>query len=142
MSGLDPQDAAVAAALGFVEWRDAVALFRPLDYRVDPFDLRLFAAVLEHGSITAAARACHVTQPSVSMQLRELTDAVGLPLYEVVGKRLPLTPAGETLANTARAMVAEWADFEQRIDAVRTERDVALSREALHGAREARHGAS
>ncbi len=81
--------------------------------------LKLFLAVAEHGSITAAARACHVTQPSVSMQLRELTDAVGLPLYEVVGKRLHLTPAGETLANTARAMVAEWADFEQRIDAMK-----------------------
>jgi DNA-binding transcriptional LysR family regulator len=53
------------------------------------------------------------------MQLRELADAVGLPLYEVVGKRLHLTPAGDTLASTARAMVAEWADFEQRIDAMK-----------------------
>lgn len=65
--------------------------------------LKLFLAVAEHGSITAAARACHVTQPSVSMQLRELADAVGLPLYEVVGKRLHLTPAREPVATTARS---------------------------------------
>ena len=43
--------------------------------------LRLFLALAECGSITDAAKACHVTQPTVSMQLRELADAVGLPLY-------------------------------------------------------------
>lgn len=42
--------------------------------------LRLFLALAEHGIVTGAAKACHVTQPTVSMQLRELADAVGLPL--------------------------------------------------------------
>ncbi|MDB5780063.1 MAG: cmpR [Polaromonas sp.] len=81
--------------------------------------LRIFLSVAELGSITAAARASHVTQPTVSMQLRELADAVGLPLYEVIGKRLFLTQAGEELATTARAMVGEWSDFGQRMDALR-----------------------
>lgn len=81
--------------------------------------LRLFLALAEHRSITAAARACHVTQPTVSMQLKELADAVGLPLYEQIGKRLYLTAAGEHLAQTARAMADEWAAFEQRIDAMK-----------------------
>jgi len=81
--------------------------------------LRLFLALAEHGSITAAARACHVTQPTVSIQLRELSEAVGLPLYEQIGKKLYLTAAGETLAETARAMVDEWAAFGQRIDAMK-----------------------
>ena len=80
--------------------------------------LQLFLAVAELRSITGAARACHVTQPTVSMQLKELADSVGLPLYEVVGKRLDLTAAGEALAISARAMVEEWANFEQRIDAM------------------------
>ncbi|MEY3286926.1 MAG: HTH-type transcriptional activator CmpR, partial [Pseudomonadota bacterium] len=44
--------------------------------------LKLFLALAETGSVTAAARATHVTQPTASMQLRELTEAVGLPLYE------------------------------------------------------------
>lgn len=81
--------------------------------------LRLFLALAEHRSITAAARACHVTQPTVSMQLKELADAVGLPLYEQIGKRLYLTAAGEALVATARSMADEWAAFGQRIDAMK-----------------------
>jgi DNA-binding transcriptional LysR family regulator len=81
--------------------------------------LRLFLSVSEHLSITAAARACHVTQPTVSMQIKELSSAVGLPLYEQIGKRLYLTAAGEALARTARAMVNEWSAFEQQIDAMK-----------------------
>lgn len=81
--------------------------------------LRLLLALAEHRSVTAAARACHVTQPTVSMQLKDLADAVGLPLYEQIGKRLYLTAAGEHLAQTARTMVDEWAAFEQRIDAMK-----------------------
>lgn len=81
--------------------------------------LKLFLAVAEQRSITAAARVCHVTQPTVSMQLKELSESVGLPLYEVVGKRLDLTPAGEALVISAQAMVEEWANFEQQIDALK-----------------------
>ena len=81
--------------------------------------LRLFLALAEHGSITAAAEACHVTQPTVSMQLRNLADTVGLPLYEQIGKRLHLTAAGEALAQTARAMHDEWQSFEQVIAAMK-----------------------
>lgn len=81
--------------------------------------LRLFLALAERGSITAAAEACHVTQPTVSMQLRELAEAVGLPLYEQIGKRLHLTAAGEALAETARAMLDEWIAFEQSINAMK-----------------------
>lgn len=81
--------------------------------------LRLFLALAERGSITAAAEVCHVTQPTVSMQLRELADAVGLPLYEQIGKRLHLTAAGEALAETARRMLDEWLDFEQGINAMK-----------------------
>ena len=81
--------------------------------------LRLFAALAEHGSVTAAAKACHVTQPTVSMQLKDLTDAVGLPLYERVDSRIHLTLAGEDLLRTARAMSDEWAAFVQRVDAMK-----------------------
>lgn len=77
--------------------------------------LQLFLALAETGSVTAAARACHVTQPTVSMQLKDLADSVGLPLYEPLGKRLKLTDAGQALANAAQAMSDEWAAFEQKI---------------------------
>lgn len=81
--------------------------------------LRLVLALADTGSISAAARATHVTQPTASMQLREAANAVGLPLYEVIGKRVHLTEAGKELARTARAMSAEWEAFEQKIDGLR-----------------------
>ena len=77
--------------------------------------LQLFLALAEHGSITRAAKACHVTQPTVSMQLKELSVAVGLPLYEQLGKRLHLTAAGEHLARSAQNIRDEWAAFEQTV---------------------------
>lgn len=81
--------------------------------------LQIFLALAEHGSVTAAARACHVTQPTVSMQLRELSDNTGLALYEQIGKRLFLTEAGRELARSAQAMVDEWAAFGQRVAAIK-----------------------
>jgi len=77
--------------------------------------LQLFLALVEHGGVTAAARACHVTQPTVSMQIKDLTASVGLPLFEQIGKRLHLTAAGEALACHARNMADEWSAFEQKI---------------------------
>ena len=73
----------------------------------------------ETGSVTAAARAMHVTQPTASMQLRELTESIGLPLYEVVSRRVQLTDVGLELAKTARAMATQWSAFEQVVDGAR-----------------------
>lgn len=81
--------------------------------------LRLFLALADTGSVSAAARAMHVTQPTASMQLREVADAVGLPLHEVVAKRVHLTDAGRELARTARAMIGEWETFAQQVDATK-----------------------
>ncbi|CAN5739144.1 LysR family transcriptional regulator [soil metagenome] len=81
--------------------------------------LTLFLSLAELRSITAVARVFHVTQPTVSMQLRELTESVGLPLYEMIGKRLFLTAAGEELAKTARSMVDDWSAYQQRIAAMK-----------------------
>lgn len=78
--------------------------------------LRLFLALGEHGSVSAAARAMHVTH---SMQLKEMADAVGLPLYEVVSRRVHLTDAGRELLRTARAIVAEWEAFDQKVNAMK-----------------------
>jgi DNA-binding transcriptional LysR family regulator len=77
--------------------------------------LQLFLALAEKGSISAAARACHVTQPTVSMQLKELAESVGTPLYQMLGRQLVLSSAGEALLDSAKAMSDEWAVFEQKI---------------------------
>jgi DNA-binding transcriptional LysR family regulator len=80
--------------------------------------LRLFLALSETGSVSAAARAMHVTQPTASMQLREITDSVGMPLYEVISRRIYLTDAGRQLAKTARTIVDEWEKFTQTVNAM------------------------
>jgi DNA-binding transcriptional LysR family regulator len=81
--------------------------------------LRLVLALAETGSVSGAARMMHVTQPTASMQLKDVADAIGLPIYEVVGRRVYLTEVGSELARTARAMAAEWDGFEQRVDALK-----------------------
>ena len=81
--------------------------------------LQLFLALAERGSVTEAARVCGVTQPTASMQLKDLADTVGLPLFDVIGRRVHLTEAGRKLADTARLMLGEWANFAQEVDGMR-----------------------
>ncbi|MBC7703398.1 MAG: LysR family transcriptional regulator [Rhodoferax sp.] len=81
--------------------------------------LQLFLALADTGSVSRAARECHVTQPTASMQLKAVSDSVGVPLYEVISKRVHLTDAGRDLARTARSIADDWAAFEQRIDATK-----------------------
>jgi DNA-binding transcriptional LysR family regulator len=81
--------------------------------------LRLFLLLAETGSVSRAAARMHVTQPTASAQLKEITEAVGLPLHEVISRRVHLTDAGRRLAQAARAMMMEWESFEQHVDQVK-----------------------
>ena len=81
--------------------------------------LRLFLALAETGSVSRAAARMHVTQPTASAQIKELSDAVGLPLHEVISRRVHLTDAGRRLAQAARAMMMEWESFEQHVGQVK-----------------------
>ncbi|BAO44569.1 LysR family transcriptional regulator [Thiolapillus brandeum] len=56
--------------------------------------LQILVAVARFGGYTRAAEALHLTQPTVSMQVKKLSESIGLPLFEVSGKQLQLTPAG------------------------------------------------
>ncbi len=64
--------------------------------------LEILLGVAEHGGIAAAAERLHLTQPSASMQLKKLTESIGVPLYEVVGRRVKFTDAGEVMVAAAR----------------------------------------
>jgi LysR family transcriptional regulator, low CO2-responsive transcriptional regulator len=77
--------------------------------------LQLFRALVSTGSISGAAREANVTQPTASIHLKELTEEIGLPLYEVIGRTVHLTEAGKELATTARVMQNEWEAFEQKV---------------------------
>ncbi len=80
---------------------------RPLDYRVDPFDLRLFAAVLEQGSITAAAQAMNLSLAAASTRLKTLEHRVGATLLQRSKAGAAATDAGRALARQAQRVLAE-----------------------------------
>ena len=81
--------------------------------------MRLFLALAETSSVSAAAKVMHVTQPTASMQLKEISASVGLPLYEVIGKKIYLTETGKALAITAREITQSLASFEQLVYATK-----------------------
>ena len=64
--------------------------------------LEIFEAIARLGSFTRAAEELYLTQPTVSMQMKKLTEAVGVPLITQVGKKIHLTPDGQHLAQATR----------------------------------------
>mgnify|MGYP000031689284 CR=1 FL=1 len=77
--------------------------------------LKVFEAAARHGSFTRAAEELFLTQPTVSMQIKQLTKSVGLPLFEQVGKRLFLTEAGRELFATCRQIFETISQFEMKV---------------------------
>jgi molybdate transport repressor ModE-like protein len=67
--------------------------------------LRILAAVARHGSVTAAARELHYSQPSVSHHLARLEAETGAQLLQRVGRGIRLTEAGQVLAERAAEIV-------------------------------------
>lgn len=78
--------------------------------------LETFAAVARFNSFTKAADFLHLTQPAVSIQIKQIVDTIGLSLFEQTGRDLALTPAGEELLKTARNLDDVWNRFESAID--------------------------
>jgi LysR family cyn operon transcriptional activator len=69
--------------------------------------LRYFLAVAEAAHFTRAAAKLHVTQPTLSHQIRQLEGQLNLTLFDRVGRRVKLTAAGETLLPHARKVLRE-----------------------------------
>jgi molybdate transport repressor ModE-like protein len=81
--------------------------------------LRIFEAVARHGSISRAAAEVHLTQPAVSMQVKQLEEQIGLPLVEQIGKRMCLTEAGQELRGHAGRIAAQMVDLNAAMDQFR-----------------------
>jgi DNA-binding transcriptional LysR family regulator len=69
--------------------------------------MQCFSAVARNLSYTRAAEELHLTQPAVSMQVRQLEQQAGLPLTEQFGKRIHLTEAGEEVFRYARSILQQ-----------------------------------
>jgi len=77
--------------------------------------LEILLAVYQEGSITGASKALFLTQPTVSMQLKKLAEAVGAPLYEQVGRKLVFTQAGLEVVSTAQQVLESIGQLEMRL---------------------------
>lgn len=78
--------------------------------------LEIFLSVAELGSMTRAAEVLHLSHPAVSLQVRKLADAVGLPLHEIIGKKLYLTDAGRQVAATGWEIFAALRRLDESIN--------------------------
>ena len=63
--------------------------------------LKAFKAIAKYQSITKAAEAMNMTQPAVSIQLKNLQENFEVPLTEIIGKKIHITEFGQELADTA-----------------------------------------
>ena len=75
--------------------------------------LRVFEAVARHLSYTRASQELHLSQPAVSMQIRQLEEDVGMPLFEKLGKRTELTEAGREVYNYSRGISHALQELEE-----------------------------
>ncbi|MBL8672050.1 MAG: LysR family transcriptional regulator, partial [Alphaproteobacteria bacterium] len=69
-------------------------------------DLTYLAAVAEHRHFGRAAEAVHVSQPTLSGQIRKLEEQLGVPLFERDSRNVALTAAGEAIVAEAREALA------------------------------------
>ena len=67
--------------------------------------LRVFLKICENVSITKAAKELNLSQPAVSIQLKNFQDQFGLPLTEVVGKRIFITEFGNEIQAAAKKII-------------------------------------
>lgn len=90
---------------------------------LDPLLLRSFVAIIDTGSFTRAGERIHLTQSTISQQIRRLEQQLGCPLLDRSGRLVVATAEGEKLLGLARRILALLAQAEEQV----TEGSVALS---------------
>lgn len=78
--------------------------------------IQVFESVARNLSFTRAAEELHLTQPTVSSQVKSLVETVGLPLYEQVGRNIFLTEIGGQVATTCREIINQLSNLEMLLD--------------------------
>lgn len=90
-----------------------------LSRRITLRQLEVFAEAARELNFSRVAETLHLTQPAISMQIRQLEQAVGLPLFEKVGRRKMLTEAGLLLQTHASRLLGELQDAEQSLQSLK-----------------------
>ena len=101
------------------------SIARGILYDMEIHQLRYFVAVADRGGMREAARACHVTQPSLSKQVHKLEAELGQRLFDRSRRGATLTDAGRALLPRAKALLGELSTT---LDAVRAEVDAEPAR--------------
>lgn len=81
--------------------------------------LRIFSTVARHNSFARAAEALHLSPPTLSLQVKQLAETVGEPLFEQLGKKIYLTDAGRTLAQACQDIESRMEALSQELAALR-----------------------
>ena len=81
--------------------------------------LQVYVAVVRSGSVSEAARQLHLTQPTVSQQLKRLAETLGEPLLESRQGRLVPTEAGTELYRASREVLGRFSDLDDYLEALR-----------------------
>jgi DNA-binding transcriptional LysR family regulator len=81
--------------------------------------MRIFEAVASYGSMSRAATALNLTQPAISMQMKQLEEQIGVPLIEQIGKRLFLTEAGTEMRAHAQRFITQTLSLKASMEQFR-----------------------
>ncbi|WP_429150728.1 LysR family transcriptional regulator [Aeromonas veronii] len=82
---------------------------------LDPLLLRSFVAIIDTGSFTRAGERVHLTQSTISQQIRRLEQQIGCPLLDRSGRQVVATAEGEQLLGLARRILALLAQAEEQV---------------------------
>ena len=81
--------------------------------------LSVFEAVVRLGSFTRAAEELHMAQPTVSVQIKKLTETAGVPLLEQIGKRIHVTEPGRALLTACAEIFQALMKIEDKFASIR-----------------------
>ncbi len=81
--------------------------------------MRVFESVAKRSSFTRAAEELHLTQPAVSMQIKQLEENLGVSLFEHLGKKIFLTEAGQEFFQASRSVGRQLLEMEEYLEGVK-----------------------
>ena len=77
--------------------------------------LKVFETVARLSGFSRAAKELHLAQPTVSLQVKQLADAIGMPLYEQIGKKIHITEAGALVRAAAESVTGAFERLEMQL---------------------------
>jgi len=84
-------------------------------FKITLRQLQIFDAVAHYENFSRASVELHLTQPAVSMQIKQLEAMLGIPLFEHMGKKIHLTEAGKAVLDSAKSIEQQLLNLEHTL---------------------------